>query len=66
MAMRRGLQSKLFDTGKGRLIWSGKDEGGQFYGQKVWSDGRMYRFLLERLRADGIPESGPVINVGAQ
>lgn len=62
-------EARLFETAKGRLIWSAHGEGGQFYGQKVWSDGRMYKFLLDRLGADGIIKirgSGPAINLGAK
>lgn len=60
-------EARLFDTRSTRALWSAQDTGGTFYGEKVWSDGRMYKSLLDRLNTDGmisLPGSGAKIKVG--
>jgi hypothetical protein len=48
------MEAKIIDSTSFKTIWNAKESGSTYYGDKVWQDGRMYKYLLERLNVDNM------------
>lgn len=57
-------RATIFDTANGKIMWDVDRLGNDYFDYRVWEDGRMYTYLLTRLKNDGwieLPEAEPVV-----
>ncbi len=57
-------RATIFDTANGKIMWDVDRLGNDYFDYRVWEDGRMYTYLLTRLKNDGwieLPKAEPVV-----
>ena len=57
-------RATIFDTASGKIMWDVDRLGNDYFDYRVWEDGRMYTYLLTRLKNDGwieLPKVEPVV-----
>ena len=60
--------AKLFDATFNQVLWGVDQADSQHYNDQVWSDGRMYKLLLQSLGLDGVidlPKGEPIVDMGS-